>query len=659
MYQNNCQIASMRIVILVIFWICNVACFDGPVAVGQTIPLESGYVNVQEKYGAKGDGLTDDTAAFQQAVKDNVRRLYIPKGIYLFSDTVHFSPKRWILQGDGEEQTILRLKAKSPGFNDESQPKPFVSMFAAFRNPKANMGQAFRSSIFDLTIEVDAGNPGAVAVHYLNNNQGAVRNVTIRSLDPQKSGKAGLAMVTNWPGPALIKNVTIEGFDFGVWSTISQFSLTFEDLKLSGQRVAGIENSGQTIGIRKLISQNRVPALRNKGAGGHIALLESELLGGDETTSAIINAQGGSIYIHDLKTQGYCSALHHEDELIEGDIIEEWSSAPILQLMGKASKPSHLAVEETPEQKMPPVSDWVSISQYGAKPITGKKDVPDCGPAIQKAIDSGARVVYFPSGTWAIKSTVIVRGNVEVITGMDNRIRWLTKNKPAFRIADGTAPVFTMERIDGDYESDCEYQIEHATKRTLVVQHSFIGHYRNSVNGGKVFVNDVCGGNWDFNGQDVWMRQLNPEARGDNFNVRLNNSRLWALGYKTEGPKTALLAKSSRIELMAGFLYANRGTEKDAVAFDLFETQLTANYVNHLGGHYRPQVRAKNKAQEATLELSLDFSNPDDLVFSHRQTLNDETTIDEKMTKRTPKSPLKAFRHGSYGVKVPLLHVEQ
>jgi hypothetical protein len=89
-------------------------------------------------------------------------------------------------------------------------------------DPKAAMGQAFRNSLFDLTIDIGSGNPGAVGIHYLNNNQGAIRNVTVRTSDPNKRGKAGIAMVTNWPGPELLESVRVEGFDVGIWSTISQ-----------------------------------------------------------------------------------------------------------------------------------------------------------------------------------------------------------------------------------------------------------------------------------------------------------------------------------------------------------------------------------------------------------------------------------------------------
>lgn len=618
-------------------------------------PADSGYVNVRDKYGAKGDGKTDDTAAFAQAAKDNVRRLFIPRGIYLLSDTVHFSPKRWILQGEEEQTTVLRLADGAEGFNDPENPKPFISTFADFMNPKAAMGQAFRSSVFNLTIEVGARNPGAVALHYMNNNQGAVRNVTLRSLDSRGEGRAGLAMVTPWPGPAIIKNVTIEGFDFGVWSTISQFSLTFEDLTLRGQRLAGFENRGQTVGIRRLSSENKVPALRNSGSGGFMTLLESELTGDGD--AAIVNEDGASLYIRDLKTTGYKAALSHEGKTQLGTNIAEWSSAPMLNVFDGAKTPPHMPVEETPDFPLPPLSEWASVAAYGGLPIGSENGVPDCGPALQKAIDSGKSVVYFPNGVWAIKSTVLIRGNVKLITGLDNRVRWLTGRAPALRLVDGAAPVVVLERFDGDYESQCEWMLDHASTRAVVVRHAFFGHYRNTLPGGKVFIEDVCGSDYEFTGQSVWMRQFNPEARGDAFNVRATDTKLWAFGYKTEGPKTAFTATGSQLEVLAAFLYANRGTDRDAAAFDLTESILTANYVNHLGGHYRPQIRASRDATQAELRLELDFSNPDNLTMLHRLTRDGQTITESTMGKRDKDSPLRVYRHGSYGIKLPLVVV--
>ncbi len=57
-----------------------------------TFPPDSGVVDIKARYGAKGDGITDDTAAIQQAI-DEVKgipdTLYFPNGTYLISNS-HF-----------------------------------------------------------------------------------------------------------------------------------------------------------------------------------------------------------------------------------------------------------------------------------------------------------------------------------------------------------------------------------------------------------------------------------------------------------------------------------------------------------------------------------------------------------------------------------------
>jgi hypothetical protein len=159
-------------------------------------PADSGWVNIRD-LGAKGDGRTDDTAAFQSLPKPDYPgvTVYIPDGIYLLSDTWLPGKKQIILQGQSRSKTILRLKRGSAGFGDAAKPKPFISLGTEkFMDKKGNMGQAFNNSVRNLTIEVEPENAGAVALHYLNNNTGCVRNVTIRS-HGQGGGLAGLGLV--------------------------------------------------------------------------------------------------------------------------------------------------------------------------------------------------------------------------------------------------------------------------------------------------------------------------------------------------------------------------------------------------------------------------------------------------------------------------------
>lgn len=623
-------------------------------------PTAVGYVDIRAQYGAKGDGQADDTEAFQRAAKDDVRRLWIPAGTYLIRDTLVFGPKRWILQGGGRSQTILKLADGAAGFGDPKVPKPFISTFGPFMDPKAAMGQAFRTSLFDLTIDTGAKNPGAVGLHYLNNNQGAVRDVLIRSGDPERVGRAGLALVTPWPGPALFKNVRIEGFDAGVWSTISQFSLTFENLELVGYRECGIDNATQTMAIRKLVAEGAGPAVRTRGSGGFVTVLDANCKAVGPVETALEGLEDGSLFLRDVVTEGYTRAARAtvggKRVDLTGPSASEWCSHEVL---GTAEETTlRLPVDETP---VPESSTWLSVANaadFGAMPAEGNdpEKWPDAAPGIQKAIDSGKSTVVLPFGTYAIRSTIELRGQAVRIVGCESRLRYLMEgDAPAFRIVDGESPVVFFDRIDGDYGSRVKYILEHASTRTVVVRHSMIGRYRNTVPGGKVFVEDVCGGDWDFRGQSVWMRQINPEARGDDFNVRLVDTAYWGLGFKTEGPKTAITATNSRVELFGAFLYANRGTDKGAAAFDLTNSDLSAGWVNHLGGSYRPQVRSRDESPREWY-LHTDFANPDDLGFVYERREGSEVLESTRSGRKQPTAE-QVFRHGSYGVKVPLFVV--
>jgi hypothetical protein len=66
----------------------------------------NGWVSVKN-FGAKGDGVTDDTAAIQAAtnyaVANNVP-LYAPKGVYLLSSTVDLTGLSTLF-GDGKSMT--------------------------------------------------------------------------------------------------------------------------------------------------------------------------------------------------------------------------------------------------------------------------------------------------------------------------------------------------------------------------------------------------------------------------------------------------------------------------------------------------------------------------------------------------------------------------
>ncbi|MBL8798487.1 MAG: hypothetical protein JNM56_31620 [Planctomycetia bacterium] len=511
-------------------------------------PADAGFADVKA-FGAKGDGVTDDTAALQAAFAGKVHALYFPPGVYLVSDSIVTSTsKRYFIQGAGPAKSVIRLKDSAAGFGDPANPKAVLANEKTRINTGAN-GQAFRNSYHDLAIEVGAGNPGAIGLMYFNNNQGTIHNVTIRSLNPEKRGKAGLALIQNWPGPALVRYLKIEGFDYGIWSTIGQYSFVFEHLHLREQRVAGIHNAKQKLAIRGFKSENRVPAIQD--ASGFTVLIDAEFTGG--AAEAAVVSQG-QLFVRNLRTQGYPQAIESTAAKVAGPAVEEFASGEVATLFDGPKKSLNLPVEEAPAFTSSNPEDWANVTKFGAVPGGG-----DATAAVQKAIDSGKPIVYFPHGSYGIEGTVHVRGAVRRIDCLESQIDSGGGAGPLWRIADGDSPFVIIERYEGTYQSK-RLSFEHASQRTLVLR-TMIPRgefYANTVKGGKLFLDDVCAGTMKFDGQTVFARQANPENQGTK--VQNDGGTFWCLGLKTEKAGTILATTGGgRTEVLGGYFYYNRG----------------------------------------------------------------------------------------------------
>jgi len=550
-------------------------------------PADAGIINVKD-HGAKGDGMTDDTAAVLAAVAHSARHqhfrdmVFFPKGTYLLSDRISTGEGRFFaMMGEERDTTVIRLKDGTAGFGDPENPKPFFEIGGGPRN-----NQAFGNYVQNLTISTGSGNPGACALRYKASNYGATTELTLRSEDGR--GIAGLDL--NWgdPGPEAHRNMHIIGFDYGIRSTHAKFGPVLENILLEKQNVAGVHNRNNCLWIRRVLSRNTVPALINAATVSDdkrpdpsmVLLVDSVLTGGDANAAAIVE-ESGMLLLENISASGYGSLLKRADgSTLPGPALAYYATLPPLHLGPLPERPLALPVQEHPQLPYEPGDKWVSVRDFASPEMLNeaKEGDADWSDAIQKAIDSGATTVYFPkTKRYRVDKTIHIRGKVSRLIGMRSVIEVNNPtlgDNPVFRF-DGDQPQVIVEHLHtwqaGENRKTKYTAWEHAAKGTFVLQYSNSDGYRNLPGAGPVFVLDHCGAIWELNKQQAWLRSINVEAihaptPQEGSQIEIDGGRTWILGYKTEGGYTAMDAKNqAEVRLLGGFHYAAQGFSRGLV----------------------------------------------------------------------------------------------
>jgi hypothetical protein len=560
-------------------------------SVETVLPRGSGYIDLKESFGALGDGRTDDTAAFQEAFRVLSNRaplahhtLYIPPGTYLVSDTLQ-SGRSFTVQGAGVEKTVIKLADKT--FTRIDDPRPVWRASSIQGAPGSNSavdGNSTRISIHDLAIDTGKGNLGAKALEYHSNNGGCLENVQLRSGDG--AGLVGLDLTHKTNGPALIKNVRVTGFDLGVLTAYQEYSMTIEGLTLEGQRSAGLKNNGNILAIRKLHSTNKVPAILSEGGNSMITLLDSTLQGaakGMPKGVAAIQSDGG-LYALRVETPGYSEAIRKrvlvdektrdwKNEVIPGPKIDEYIGDQTVTGHGTPKGALKLVIEDTPAVPWGDIhKDWANVQSFAEM-----KSGEDWAPAIQAAIDSGARTVYFPPGRYDVASPVHLRGQVERLFGMHNRIarpRTDGNHEPALIFDEPDAKrTVSIERLDLD-------GLQHASPATLVLKSSNPGRYTNAEGCGKLFMEDVSGADFHFDHpQHVWVRQWNPESHAEGPCIFSRGATIWCLGFETESEGIKLSSEAgAQTEILGALIYPLGEIPADRPIFKNTDSKMAVIY---------------------------------------------------------------------------------
>jgi hypothetical protein len=540
------------------------------------IPSDAGVLNVTS-YGIQGDGATDNTAAINALIQRAPMNatMYFPNGTYLIS-----APLLWkratgawraylTFQGESQGGTVIKLRdnlggpwatpgncANSYSVNGDAPRCTANAMIYTGSDritaSDSNGNEGYNNYIFDMTIDTGSGNPGAEGIHWIGHNSSAIRNVTIQSEDGQ--GFMGLDMRTQYFGPALAKNVTVQGFQYGMGIDRAYSSVTMEHITLRNQTKAGFQLMQNIASIRDLVSVNSVPVIAMSGPAALVVVGGN--FSGSNGAAAITLQSPGQVYLRNISSSGYSSIVVKDGSTVAGGAwVSEYSSSAPVSAFPTPAQALKLPIQEAPEYSDNNFGNWANVKSFGAAGNSWQDDAP----AIQAAIDSGKSTIYLPFGTYRLGSTIVIRNNVCMFRGFGANLignGWYR----AITVQNTNCGTTTIQGLSGS-GGFAAPEIEGASTGNLVLKDFRLLGYTTTAGwggGGNVFLEDVSFGPYYFTRQNVWAHQLDPENAV--LHALNDGGNLWVMGLKTENrgsasnPSTILETRNGgKSEVLGGY----------------------------------------------------------------------------------------------------------
>jgi hypothetical protein len=543
-------------------------------------PPKSGVFNVVTDGGVDNTGKTDVTEKLQKILYDGTnatgRRLqvlYFPKGTYLVSgalimkvdisrtETSH-SHGPWLV-GQSRTETIIRLKDgawPTPVFDltkpDEKGKYPDRLEKQVVLSTGDCTNTTFNKIVRNLTVNIGKNNGGAIGVQYNTSNSGYLGDVDIVSEDG--AGTAGLALAGVENGPGQIRNVTIKGFDIGLYC-VSDYVIASSDITIDGARKLGVFNRGFIAGEDFTIRMaGEGAAIHSKGP---LALVGAKLAG--KGPAGIVNED--MLYARNIEAAGFADAISGgKTPAPKGGKIDEYYSGKSAGLFKDAKTALKLPIKKVPlvpyEKDF---SKWTSPMQHGAVG-DGKSDDSD---AVQKALNAPGKthVVFEYDRMYRITKALTLGPDVVRVLGTHGRLPWDIETQAGITIGEGKSPVVVIEGLTR------VPPLHVRTGRTVVIdsvnsqpnrppgkgnppKYFPVGFFFEGT--GDVFVNNSATTFEVLSArQNVWLRHYNSElgSQAQRAPVDVTAGAVWLLGWKSENLQQRVRVRKEGAMEVIGF----------------------------------------------------------------------------------------------------------
>jgi hypothetical protein len=527
-------------------------------------PADSGVISLAASpYNVKCDGVTDNTTGIQNALNTyantgdlatrfSFRTLALPAGTCLVSNTLHSPGNAIRLVGAGQDSTVLKLKDNASGYGSAGSPK-YVYRPGIQLASTGNDNTAYANYLQDLTIDVGAGNPGAVGVRWAACNSGAMQRVTIKA--PANSGLRGMTMETG-TGPSMVQDVTIDGFAVGIWTDPSDApvnNLTFHSVTLKNQRTVAIQNNGRSLDFEGLTISGAPHAYEATNDRGVLIAVDVTLTGPGSGTA--VDLADSFAHLRNVTASGWGNLVSEgaTDRFVAKTQITEWSTADYRR--GNTSvawtetgpvASLNLAHPDAPRSSDYDLTHWVKAN------ATSGNSADDDGPAIQAAIDSGKQVVYLPYGDYTIKTPVIVRGNVQAIDFMGSRVA--DANTGKISVGNSTSSFVELRNASATVDFEQNGPDAMVLRNVGAIGSSPGGVTTGLSATGDLYVDNASGRLVDISRPiNAYLRQLNREGRGASVS---GGATAWIFGENLETHDDKgdpyMTISGSTVEILAG-----------------------------------------------------------------------------------------------------------